>query len=239
MVFDNKHSTKIGLIFMMLIMIVFSACSNIEENRDLKASSFEECVKKGGNIAESYPRQCFLGRDSFVEKIDENENDTKNIIKTFRGEIIKIEDGKDGSSVTLKNRDNETVIAKVSIPNLGYNSKFNFSSIKIGNIIEVRGETFEMTDNTHLTANYALVIFDKHLEEECIDKGGKYEQRGMMQMYMCNMPTKDAGKSCDDMSDCEGICEAKDSKGICSEWTINFGCIPVFENGEEVTICID
>lgn len=37
------------------------------------ASSFEECAAAGGNVAESYPRQCFLGEQAFTEVIDEIE----------------------------------------------------------------------------------------------------------------------------------------------------------------------
>jgi len=167
-------------------------------------------------------------------------NGNNNPEETFRGEIIKIENGKDGSTVTLKNYQNEIIKSTVSIPNLGINSNFDFSSIKIGNIIEVHGETFKMQDMTHLTAKYATIVFNEKTKVECQNNNGTYEASGMLAIYMCNMPTNDSMSVCTSSTECEGLCLSKDGEGVCSPSTINFGCIPVIENGgQEVTICID
>lgn len=79
-------------------------------------------------------------------------------------------------------------------------------------------------------------MYSKEEETACLNNGGSYEKFGKLQAYDCNMPASDAGKTCADSSGCEGLCLAK---GECSPNTINFGCIPLLEKGEEVTICID
>lgn len=56
---------------------------------------------------------------------------------------------------------------------------------------------------------------------------------------VCSLPTADGGKVCTTNSDCEGLCLAGDSGGTCATHDANFGCIPVLENGNKVTLCID
>ena len=243
MVFENNF--KLGLLLIMIVMIFLSGCSSVKFKEDdkFKASSFKECVEKGGNIAESHPRRCFLGRYSFVEVIDDVSIDDMSIQiakeESFRGEIVKIEDDRDGLIISLKDDNGEIILATISVLNLSSNFGFNFSVIETGNIIEVTGDIFGTLEEKRLMAKRGFVVYDKNAELNCIINKGEYEARGMMQVYMCNIPTKDAGKSCNNMEDCEGICMSDDGKGVCSNWTVNFGCIPVIENGKEVTICID
>lgn len=224
------------MIVMIIVMTIFAGCSsNVVDEEDVKVNSFEECAKQGGKIGESYPRQCFIGEETFVEEIIEDDNIED--IESFRGEIIEIENGKDGSTLTLKNEDGIIIHSTVSIPNLGVDSTFNFEDVVIGNIIDVSGETFMMNDVKQLTAKYAVIIHSEKENGKCLENGGNYEKMGMLQMYQCNMPAKDSGKTCSDSKECEGSCLAETK--TCSENTINFGCIPILENGEEVTICID
>ena len=79
--------------------------------------------------------------------------------------------------------------------------------------------------------NDTMANFDN---ETCDTTGGKvvYGIIGAV----CAMPTSDAGQSCSDISECEGLCL---SDGKCSEWDNNFGCTEVLVEGETVTICID
>lgn len=79
--------------------------------------------------------------------------------------------------------------------------------------------------------NDTMAYFDN---ETCDATGGKvvYGIIGAV----CAMPTSDAGQSCSDISECEGLCL---SDGECSEWDNNFGCTEVLVEGETVTICID
>lgn len=82
-------------------------------------------------------------------------------------------------------------------------------------------------------------IDESTLEGNCIANGGKYEPVGKMQTYQCNLPTSDKGKHCNTRTDCEGMCLSIDGYGHCSGWSLNFGCMDIFENNETLTLCID
>lgn len=70
----------------------------------------------------------------------------------------------------------------------------------------------------------------------CEAKGGSVT-RGLAGPA-CAMPTEDAGKPCRDGSECSaGICLAEGAQ--CPAQSLNFGCLPILEAGDEVTICID
>ena len=54
----------------------------------------------------------------------------------------------------------------------------------------------------------------------------------------CIRTTRDAGKSCDSKTDCEGECLARSR--TCSPIKPLFGCNPVLmDTGAEVTLCIE
>lgn len=59
---------KIMIILLMVVSVYLSACSTVEPESSV--TSFLECEAAGGNIGESYPRQCFIGENSFTEEID-------------------------------------------------------------------------------------------------------------------------------------------------------------------------
>jgi hypothetical protein len=63
----------------------------------------------------------------------------------------------------------------------------------------------------------------------------------MLQLDMCDLPTSDAGQPCTDSTQCEGMCLAGDTAevGACSPTTLNFGCFPIMEGGQQLTICVD
>ena len=79
--------------------------------------------------------------------------------------------------------------------------------------------------------NYTRVNID---DAKCEASGGKIVNGIIGEV--CAMPTRDAGKACNDISECEGLCM---SDGKCSELDNNFGCTDVLVEGEKVTICID
>lgn len=79
--------------------------------------------------------------------------------------------------------------------------------------------------------NYTRADLD---DAKCEAGGGKIVNGIIGEV--CAMPTSDAGKACNDISECEGLCL---SDGKCSEWDNNFGCTDVLVEGEKVTICID
>jgi len=54
---------------------------------------------------------------------------------------------------------------------------------------------------------------------------------------ICQRPLVDGGMSCSTGSDCEGMCLAETRQ--CSSYAPMFGCFPIIEDGEEVTICFE
>ena len=78
-------------------------------------------------------------------------------------------------------------------------------------------------------------------EQDCLDQGGTWGPQGRAQMDLCDLPAIDAGKSCTDSSQCQGLCFASGtpSTGTCSPRTLNFGCHDVMEDGIQMSICID
>ena len=78
-------------------------------------------------------------------------------------------------------------------------------------------------------------------EEECLALGGTWGPQGMLQLDMCDLPASDAGQPCTDSTQCEGMCLAGDTLevGACSPTTLNFGCFPIMEGGQQMTICVD
>jgi|GEM_PF-3821860 len=235
----KNNKTLILISFFILFCIVIALLMKysfdknpITNNETNIVNSFEECVEAGGDLAESYPRQCFLGQQAFHEKNNDE-------IITFRGEIIDIEDGIDGSTVTLQNNEEKLIKTTISIPNLGPNSDFDFSDIKKGNSLFVSGKSFEMENITYITAQHAGTIFSQSKKAECEANGNEYKKMGKSQFYQCDEIAKDAGNTCNNSNDCEGLCLSNDTTGVCSEKLHNFGCNDIWEDGKIQTLCID
>ena len=62
---------------------------------------------------------------------------------------------------------------------------------------------------------------------QCEEKGGKWEPEQTASADHCNLPTLDAGKICDDSSECQSACVAEGSmlpglhsSGICYGWSL-------------------
>jgi putative hemolysin len=85
--------------------------------------------------------------------------------------------------------------------------------------------------------------------EDCKKKGGDLLAVGMMGREHCVIPFKDAGKACNDGSQCEGDCwakspreTAKDGKaaGTCQPTNMPFGCNSRLDNGvASPVLCVD
>ena len=72
---------------------------------------------------------------------------------------------------------------------------------------------------------------------ECEARGGEYAQAGLLG-HACFLPTKDAGKTCQSDSDCQGICFAETRQ--CSKVTPIFGCFSHLPKpGQVEEICVD
>lgn len=86
--------------------------------------------------------------------------------------------------------------------------------------------------------------------KECHEQGGKLQREGMMGCYMCVVQYEDAGKTCDDASDCLGECKAKSQQflnpdlthqtGECASNSSAFGCYQTIKKGiPQPAICVD
>lgn len=83
---------------------------------------------------------------------------------------------------------------------------------------------------------------------KCEREGGHVQDVGMFGMPSCVKPFADAGKSCGDESDCDGVCVAPPAaevgdhvSGACQADTASlFGCFDVIEKGIVVGgMCFD
>jgi hypothetical protein len=80
-------------------------------------------------------------------------------IISFTGKVTRINRGKDGSTVELTNETTgEKLYATISIPNLGSNTIFDFSDIKLGRKLEVMGKPFLLGEDRYITATQAKRI---------------------------------------------------------------------------------
>ena len=89
------------------------------------------------------------------------------------------------------------------------------------------------------------------LRESCQAEGGYFVE----ELEICQLPTSDAGKACEDSSKCEGFCEADlsaeeiskiasgsqvEKSGVCGQWKNFFsGCFYTVENGAVERVCAD
>ena len=85
--------------------------------------------------------------------------------------------------------------------------------------------------------------------QACTAKGGAFSQQGMLGCYQCVVSYTDAGKACQDSTDCQGKCKntgefidanAKNQSGQCASDSSPFGCYQTIEEGvAQPAICVD
>lgn len=80
----------------------------------------------------------------------------------------------------------------------------------------------------------------KEYIQACTAQSGQFSQQGMLGCYMCVVNYDDAGKSCKDSADCQGICESTseflafgtaNQTGQCASTNSPFGCHQPIEKG--------
>lgn len=80
-------------------------------------------------------------------------------------------------------------------------------------------------------------------KKECLVKGGVWQKWGLAQLEYCQIPAKDAGKSCTDQSQCTYRCisETGTVPGKCATYKNTFGCFGLVNNGkaERPLLCVD
>ena len=72
----------------------------------------------------------------------------------------------------------------------------------------------------------------------CEARGGVWRPFGLAGSWRCNMPTRDAGRSCRDSDECQSVCVAP---GRCHGWTVTLGsCLAHVEDGVvQPELCAD
>ena len=85
--------------------------------------------------------------------------------------------------------------------------------------------------------------------QACTAKGGAFSQQGRLGCYQCVVTYTDAGKACQDSTDCQGKCKntgefieanAKTQSGQCASDSSAFGCYQTIEKGmAQPAICVD
>ena len=95
----------------------------------------------------------------------------------------------------------------------------------------------------------ACVYPPNEVVQACAAKGGAFSQQGMLGCYQCVLIYTDAGKACQDSSDCQGKCKntgefldanAKTQSGQCASDSSPFGCYQTIEEGvAQPAICVD
>ncbi len=106
-----------------------------------------------------------------------------------------------------------------------------------------------VNDKNDPFAYQACVYPPNEIIKACTAKGGTFSQQGMLGCYQCVVTYSDAGKACQDSSDCQGKCKntgefvdanAKTQSGQCASDSSPFGCYQTIEEGvAQPAICVD
>ena len=91
-----------------------------------------------------------------------------------------------------------------------------------------------------------------HGKAECLAQKGKWGWQGIPHQEepddfqgMCIRATTDAGKSCSNSAECQGLCiatatSAKSGRGVCAQSNFNAGCRSTVERGvASPVVCVD
>ena len=98
-------------------------------------------------------------------------------------------------------------------------------------------------------AYQACVYPPNEMVQACTAKGGAFSQQGRLGCYQCVVTYTDAGKACQDSSDCQGKCKntgefldasTKNQSGQCASDSSPFSCYQTIEEGvTQPAICVD
>jgi hypothetical protein len=95
----------------------------------------------------------------------------------------------------------------------------------------------------------ACVYPPNEIVQACTAKDGAFLQQGRLGCYQCVVTYTDAGKACQDSTDCQGKCkntgefiaaDVKTQSGQCASDSSLFGCYQTIEKGvAQPAICVD
>ena len=80
------------------------------------------------------------------------------------------------------------------------------------------------------------LVAQEQANQDCLKAGGTPVIKGFG-ISICQVKTKDGGKSCSSSDECEGFCLAEGQ--ICTSHSPHFGCFETYENGQRPTRCVD
>ena len=83
--------TTITVVVVLLVVYIIS--ENTGGNSKNGVDNFKECEKAGGKIAESYPRQCVLAGQVYIEEVDDLDKGPENTSYMIDGESFKLVNG--------------------------------------------------------------------------------------------------------------------------------------------------
>lgn len=106
-----------------------------------------------------------------------------------------------------------------------------------------------MNDKNDPFSYQACVYPPNETVQACTAKGGAFSQQGRLGCYQCVVDYTDAGKACQDSTDCQGKCKntgefiaanVKTQSGQCASDSSGFGCYQTIEKGvAQPAICVD
>lgn len=106
-----------------------------------------------------------------------------------------------------------------------------------------------MNDKNDPFSYQACVYPPNETVQACTAKGGAFSQQGRLGCYQCVVNYTDAGKACQDSTDCQGKCKntgefiksgTKNQSGQCASDSSGFGCYQTIEKGvAQPAICVD
>lgn len=106
-----------------------------------------------------------------------------------------------------------------------------------------------MNDKNDPFSYQACVYPPNEIVQACTAKGGAFLQQGRLGCYQCVVTYTDAGKACQDSTDCQGKCKntgefiaanVKTQSGQCASDSSLFGCYQTIEKGvAQPAICVD
>lgn len=89
---------------------------------------------------------------------------------------------------------------------------------------------------------------EETIEQQCLAKGGSWQQEGKLQSWQCVIKYADGGKTCSQSSECKGSCIVhdypKDNEpftGVCADSDSPFGCRGIIEDVQKGggILCVD
>ncbi len=80
------------------------------------------------------------------------------------------------------------------------------------------------------------LVAQEQANQDCLKAGGTPVIKGFG-ISICQVKTKDGGKSCSSSDECKGFCLAEGQ--ICTSHSSHFGCFETYENGQRPTLCVD